>query len=100
MFYYLFKRVYFISKNAGETKLIHPRVRRGSGIFARHGAHVRLYQVEGGQGARNIIMQSYYSSVSTAASASEGYSNDPAWHELLEEIENRPAGDINGPNML
>ena len=89
-----------VSINTGKTKLIHSRVRRGSGIFARHGAHVRLYQVAGGQGARNIMMQSHYSSVSSAASAFQGYSNDPAWHELLEEIENNPAGDMSGPNMV
>ena len=89
-----------VSINAGKTKLIHSRVRRGSGIFARHGAHVRLYQVAGGHGARNIMMQSHYSSVSSAASAFQGYSNDPAWHELLEEIEHKPAGNMSGPNMV
>lgn len=89
-----------VTINPGKTKLMHSRVRRGSGIFARHGAHVRLYQVAGGHGARNIMMQSHYASVSSAATAFQGYSNDPAWHELLEEIENNPAGHMSGPNMV
>ena len=84
----------------GNTEVVSSRVRKGAGILARHGAHTRIYRVVGGQGAGNIQLQAHYASVSQGAETFEAFSKDASYTELMQEIENAPAGEVMGPQLV
>ena len=86
--------------NPGNTEIVSSRVRKGAGILARHGAHTRIYRVVGGQGAGNIQLQAHYASVAQGAATFEAFSKDASQKELMKEIENAPAGEVIGPQIM
>ena len=72
--------------NPGNTEIVSSRVRKGAGILARHGAHTRIYQVVGGQGAGNIQLQAHYASVAQGAATFEAFLKDASQKELMKAV--------------
>jgi hypothetical protein len=56
--------------------------------------------VVGGQGAGNIQLQAHYASVAQGAATFEAFSKDASQKELMNEIENAPAGEVIGPQIM
>ena len=88
-----------MSPSAGKETLMEERLRRASGVMARHGAASRIFKIGGGAGAGNYLMINMYNSFSEATTSFQKYSADPELAKLFMERAVNPAGDIMGPDL-
>ncbi len=88
-----------MSPSAGKETLMEERLRRASGVMARHGATSRIFKIGGGAGAGNYLLMNLYNSFSEAGSSFQKYSADPELAKLFMERAVNPAGDITGPDL-
>ena len=83
----------------GERRTCGNGIRRGAGVMARHGAFTRMFKVISGAGARDLNLQSFYSSFTEGVAAFKIFSADPKFHALFKEQASNSGGDIRGPNI-
>ena len=70
------------------------RARQLGGIYARHGASVKVSTIITGPNTGCIVVVRGYSDFRTAAKAFQAVNNDPAHAEFWREREANPAADI------
>ena len=88
------------SPSAGKEAIMEERLRRASGVMARHGATSRIFKIGGGAGAGNYLLMNLYNSFSDASSSFQKYSADPELAKLFMERALNPAGDMTGPDLF
>ncbi len=88
-----------MSPSAGKEALMEERIRRASGVMARHGAVSRIFKIGGGAGAGNYFLMNLFNSFSDAATCFQKYSADPELEKLFAERALNPAGEIMGPEL-
>jgi hypothetical protein len=74
--------------------MMESRARQLGGIYARHGASVRIGQVVSGPYAGCIVLARGYADFRAAAKAFQAINTDPAHAEFWREREANPAGDL------
>jgi hypothetical protein len=79
---------------AGKSTLAAERVRDLGGIYARHGARVRVARIVGGAGAGQLVLASTCDDAKGLARTYEGVDADPAYAKLMQEQQLNPAGTI------
>ena len=88
-----------MSPSAGKETLMEERLRRASGVMARHGAVSRIFKIGGGAGAGNYLLMNLFNSFSEGMTSFQKYSADPELEKLFNERATNPAGDIMGPDL-
>ena len=88
-----------MSPSAGKETLMEERLRRGSGVMARHGAVSRIFKIGAGAGAGNYLLMNLFNSFSEGMTSFQKYSADPELEKLFMERAANPAGDIMGPDL-
>ena len=69
-----------MSPSAGKEALMEERIRRASGVMARHGAVSRIFKIGGGAGAGMVYM---------AGKASHKMSNEEMINHIVELVEKK-----------
>ena len=80
--------------HAGKRSLLENRARQLAGIYARHGAKVKVAQIASGPNTGCIVVQRVYADFTAASKAFVASNNDPAHAEFLREREANPAGEL------
>jgi hypothetical protein len=80
--------------HAGKRPAAENRARQLGGIYARHGASVKIASVVSGPNTGCITLIRGYADFRTAAKAFQAINNDPAHTEFWREREANPAADI------
>lgn len=88
-----------MSPSAGKETLMEERLRRASGVMARHGAVSRIFKIGAGAGAGNYLLMNLFNSFSEGMTSFQKYSADPELEKLFMERAANPAGDIMGPDL-
>ena len=88
-----------MSPSAGKEILMEERLRRASGVMARHGAVSRIFKIGAGAGAGNYLLMNLFNSFSEGMTSFQKYSADPELEKLFMERAANPAGDIMGPDL-
>ena len=88
-----------MSPSAGKETLMEERLRRASGVMARHGAASRIFKIGAGAGAGNYLLMNLFNSFSEGMTSFQKYSADPELEKLFLERAANPAGDIMGPDL-
>ena len=88
-----------MSPSAGKETLMEERLRRASGVMARHGAVSRIFKIGAGAGAGNYLLMNLFNSFSEGMTSFQKYSADPELEKLFMERAVNPAGDIMGPDL-
>ena len=88
-----------MSPSAGKETLMEERLRRASGVMARHGAVSRIFKIGAGAGAGNYLLMNLFNSFSEGMTSFQRYSADPELEKLFMERAANPAGDIMGPDL-
>ena len=88
-----------MSPSAGKETLMEERLRRASGVMARHGAVSRIFKIGAGAGAGNYLLMNLFNSFSEGMTSFQKYSGDPELEKLFMERAANPAGDIMGPDL-
>ena len=88
-----------MSPSAGKETLMEERLRRASGVMARHGAISRIFKIGAGAGAGNYLLMNLFNSFSEGMTSFQKYSADPELEKLFMERAANPAGDIMGPDL-
>ena len=88
-----------MSPSAGKETLMEERLRRASGVMARHGAMSRIFKIGAGAGAGNYLLMNLFNSFSEGMTSFQKYSADPELEKLFMERAANPAGDIMGPDL-
>ena len=88
-----------MSPSAGKETLMEERLRRASGVMARHGAVSRIFKIGAGAGAGNYLLMNLVNSFSEGMTSFQKYSADPELEKLFMERAANPAGDIMGPDL-
>ena len=88
-----------MSPSAGKETLMEERLRRASGVMARHGAVSRIFKIGAGAGAGNYLVMNLFNSFSEGMTSFQKYSGDPELEKLFMERAANPAGDIMGPDL-
>jgi len=78
----------------GKRPTAEDRARNLAGIYARHGASVKVASVVSGPNTGCIAVVRAYADFRSAAKAFQGISNDPAHADFWREREANPAADI------
>lgn len=86
-----------LTPTVGKTALLIERAHTLGGIYARHGARVRIARVIGGEGAGQVHIYNSYDSHTAMMQASSAAETDPALTKLMAEREHDPAGVLLGP---
>jgi hypothetical protein len=94
-----FASVRLATPNPGKTALTIERAQTLGGIYARHGANVRIGRVVAGDGAGQIYVGAYYADGKSMGRIFEKVQADPAFAKLREERELNPAATISGPDV-
>lgn len=89
-----------MSPSAGKEMLMEERIRRASGVMARHGAASRIFKIQGGDSAGDYLLMNLFNSFSEASSTFQKMSADPELAKLFMERALNPAGDITGPDLF
>ena len=89
-----------MSPSAGKEMLMEERIRRASGVMARHGAASRIFKIQGGDSAGDYLLMNLFNSFSAASSTFQKMSADPELAKLFMERALNPAGDITGPDLF
>ena len=89
-----------MSPSAGKEMLMEERIRRASGVMARHGATSRIFKIQGGDSAGDYLLMNLFNSFSEASSTFQKMSADPELAKLFMERALNPAGDITGPDLF
>ena len=89
-----------MSPSAGKEMLMEERIRRASGVMARHGATSRIFKIQGGDSAGDYLLMNLFNSFSEASSTFQKMSVDPELAKLFMERALNPAGDITGPDLF
>ena len=89
-----------MSPSAGKEMLMEERIRRASGVMARHGAASRIFKIQGGDSAGDYLLMNLLNSFSEASSTFQKMSADPELAKLFMERALNPAGDITGPDLF
>ena len=90
-----------IRPHQGKRQAAESRVRQAGGIYARHGASVKISNVIAGQHSGCIALVRSYADFRTSAKAFQAVSSDPAYAEFEREREANPLADIViGRNIL
>lgn len=79
---------------SGKGQMAENRARQLAGIYARHGAAVKVSKIVSGPGTGCISMLRGYSDFRTAASAFQAINSDPAHVAFWQERGANPAADI------
>ena len=79
--------------HTGKAMMAQNRARQLAGIYARHGATVRVASVMSGPNTGCIVISRAYPDFRTAAKAFNAVSNDPAHLEFWREREANPGAD-------
>ncbi|UCE31820.1 MAG: hypothetical protein JSW68_02430 [Burkholderiales bacterium] len=77
----------------GKTLMVQSRSRQLAGIYARHGASVRVATVVSGPNAGCVAVMRAYPNFSVAAKAFQAINNDPAHIEFWRERDANPGAD-------
>jgi hypothetical protein len=83
-----------VRPHAGKRPATESRARQLGGIYARHGASVKIASVVSGPNTGCIVLLRGYADFRTAAKAFQAINNDPAHGEFWREREANPAADI------
>ena len=87
--------VYTLARpHAGKRPAAENRARQLGGIYARHGASVKVASVISGPNTGCIALVRGYADFRTAAKAFQAINNDPAHVEFWREREANPAADV------
>ena len=89
-----------MSPSAGKEMLMEERIRRASGVMARHGAASRIFKIQGGDSAGDYLLMNLFNSFSEASSTFQKMSADPELAKLFMERALNPAGDMTGPDLF
>ena len=89
-----------MSPSVGKEMLMEERIRRASGVMARHGAASRIFKIQGGDSAGDYLLMNLFNSFSEASSTFQKMSADPELAKLFMERALNPAGDITGPDLF
>lgn len=77
----------------GKRQLLESRARQLGGIYARHGAKVKIARIVSGPNTGCVVVLRSYADFSAAAKAFLAVGNDPAHAEFWRERDANPAGD-------
>ena len=88
-----------VTPHIGKEKLVEGRMIRAESIFAKHGAHTRMYKTVVGQGVGDYLLFSMYESFSSATKSFQSFSADADMTALMEERSASPSADIKGPDV-
>jgi hypothetical protein len=80
--------------HAGKRQLVENRARQLGGIYAKHGAKVKITNIVSGPNTGGIAVLRSYADFRTASKAFLAVSRDPAHTELWRERDANPAGDL------
>jgi hypothetical protein len=80
--------------HAGKRMMTENRARQLGGIYARHGASVKVASIVTGPNTGCIALLRAYENFSIAAAAFQAVSADPAHTEFWRERESNPSADI------
>lgn len=80
--------------HAGKSMMVQNRARQLAGIYARHGASVRVASVISGPNTGCVAVFRGYPDFRTAAKAFHAVSSDPAHIEFWREREANPGADV------
>ena len=89
-----------MSPSVGKEMLMEERIRRASGVMARHGAASRIFKIQGGDSAGDYLLMNLFNSFSEASSTFQKMSADPELAKLFMERALNPAGDMTGPDLF
>ena len=89
-----------MSPSVGKEMLMEERIRRASGVMARHGAVSRIFKIQGGDSAGDYLLMNLFNSFSAASSTFQKMSVDPELAKIFMERALNPAGDITGPDLF
>jgi hypothetical protein len=78
----------------GKRLMAENRARQLGGIYARHGAAVKVATVVSGPNAGSIGILRGYADFRTASKAFQSINNDPAHAAFWQEVEANPAADV------
>lgn len=78
----------------GKGMMVQNRSRQLAGIYARHGASVRVGSVISGPNTGCVVVSRAYADFRTAAKAFHAINNDPAHIEFWREREANPGADV------
>lgn len=78
----------------GKNMMVQNRSRQLAGIYARHGASVRVASVVSGPNTGCVVVSRAYPDFRSAAKAFNAINNDPAHIEFWREREGNPGADI------
>ncbi|HJN93610.1 MAG TPA: hypothetical protein QGF05_12925, partial [Dehalococcoidia bacterium] len=78
----------------GKRPTAENRTRQLGGIYARHGAAVKIANVASGPNTGCIAILRGYADFRTASTAFQAINNDPAHVEFWREREANPAADV------
>ena len=80
--------------HAGKRKDVESRARTLGGIYARHGAAVKIAQIAGGPNTGCIILFRAYENFQAASKAFQAANSDPAHIDFWREREENPAAEF------
>jgi hypothetical protein len=80
--------------HAGKRKDVENRARTLGGIYARHGAAVKIAQIAGGPNTGCIILFRAYENFQAASKAFQAANSDPAHIDFWREREANPAAEF------
>ena len=78
----------------GKGTMVQNRARQLAGIYARHGASVRVGSVISGPNTGCVVVSRAYADFRTAARALKAVNNDPAHIDLWRDIDANPGADV------
>ena len=78
----------------GKSSMVQMRARQLAGIYARHGASVRVASVISGPNTGCIVLQRAYPDFRAAAKAFNAINGDPAHVEFWREVDANPGAEI------
>ena len=89
-----------VTPNVGRSALAAERTRALGGIYAHHGAKVRVARVVAGDAAGQIFLGVSVDDGKSLAQVFEKVEADPSFAKLREEHELNPAGSLSGPEVF